>query len=185
MGSPPGPNPGARHQRHGGRQGSEQLSELGRGREVLVLDRHGHRDGALGRAPDDRSPPGRGPRCRSSGGDRDGPAEIVWQLGGFVHSDHPGTARGPGDLLESDRVRGVGRADDHHGVSFRRDGLQGRLAVGGGKAQIAAGWASTDRGSGGGPPPSIPGHSSWLSVVWANRATGARFRAARPGRRGL
>ena len=48
---------------------------------------------------------------------------------------HP---RCPGELLEGDGVRRVGRADDDDGVTRLGDRHEGRLAVGRGEAQVAA-----------------------------------------------
>jgi len=99
-GVPPGPTPApaisdtvadrARSSSRSSGGGGKYSSSIVTGTEMAALGRR--------QTIDHRLDEGLG--CRSSGGDRDGPAEIVWQLGGFVHSDHPGTARGPGDLLE-------------------------------------------------------------------------------------
>ena len=121
-----------------GAHGTQQLPQLGRRREVLVLV--GDRDllHALGggQAGDHRLDQLLGGRRAGRHPDRAG--QVVGQLLGPVDPQHPGAAGGPGQALEGHGVRRVGRADHHHRVGLGGDGLQGRLAVGGGEAQVAA-----------------------------------------------
>ena len=70
--------------------------------------------------------------------DADRAGQVVGELVGLVDPQDPRAAAGTGDLLQGDGVGGVGRADHDDGVGLGGDRLQGRLAVGGGEAEVAA-----------------------------------------------
>ena len=115
----------------------EELSELGRRREVLVFLSDGHHLDTEPRCKaidhlGDETIGGRG-----TGGDTDDAAEIIRKLGGLIHPDHSWAPRVGRDLGKRNGVRGIGGADHHHDVCSAGDGSQCSLSVGGRETQVA------------------------------------------------
>ena len=147
------------------RQGVDEFAQIARGREVLVLFGHLHLLHTVHRRqPGDHRVHeivGRGCSRRHS----HGAVEIFRKFVGRVHPYHHRAARLPREALQSDRIRGVHGTDHHDGVASVGDMHQRRLAVGGGKTEIA---------------------SAGLEHVWETRL--GRLQHARPvavGQRGL